>query len=55
MSKTFRIEHIDWVDNPDITVTLFNPPYDDETILSKTNWKLKDVTITEVKHYQGEE
>ena len=31
------------------------PTYDDETILSKTNWKAKDVTITEVKHYQGEE
>ena len=53
--KRFRVEHKDWVDNPDITVTLFNPPYDDETILSRTNWKLKDVTITEVKHYQGEE
>ena len=53
--KTFLVEHKDWVDNPDITVTLYNPPYDDETILSKTNWKLKDVTITEVKHYQGEE
>ena len=26
---------------------------DDETILSKTNWKAKDVTITEIKH--GEE
>ena len=53
--KIFKVEHKDWVDNPDITVTLFNPPYDDETILSRTNWKLKDVTITEVKHYQGEE
>ena len=53
--KIFKVEHKDWVDNPDITVTLFNPPYDDETILSSTNWKLKDVTITEVKHYQGEE
>jgi hypothetical protein len=53
--KIFKVEHKDWVDNPDITVTLFNPPYDDETILSKTNWKAKDVTITEVKHYQGEE
>ena len=53
--KIFKVEHKDWVDNPDITVTLFNPPYDDATILSKTNWKLKDVTITEVKHYRGEE
>ena len=49
MSKTFRIEHIDWVDNPDITITLHNPPYDDETILSRTKWKAKDVTITEIQ------
>ena len=35
-------------------VTLHNPPYDDETILSKTNWKMKDVTITEI-HKHGEE
>ena len=55
MSKTFRIEHIDWVDKPDLTITLHNPPYDDETILSKKKWNMKDVTITEVKHYQGEE
>ena len=47
--KTFLVEHKDWVDNPDITVTLYNPHYDDETILSKTNWKAKDVTITEIK------
>ena len=49
MSKTFRIEHIDWVDNPDLTITLHNPPYDDETILSSTKWKAKDVTITEIQ------
>ena len=49
MSKTFKVEHIDYVDNPTLTITLFNPPYDDETILSKTNWKLKDVTITEIR------
>ena len=54
MSKTFKIEHIDWVDKPDLIITLHNPPYDDETILSKTNWKLKDVTITEI-HKHGEE
>ena len=30
--KTFLVEHKDWVDNPDITVTLYKPPYDDETI-----------------------
>ena len=47
--KIFKVEHIDYVDNPDLIITLHNPPYDDETILSKTNWKLKDVTITEIK------
>jgi hypothetical protein len=52
--KTFLVEHKDWVDNPDITVTLHKPPYDDETILSRTNWKLKDVTIREI-HKHGEE
>ena len=52
--KIFKVEHIDWVDKPDIHVRLYNPPYDDETILSKTNWKLKDVTITEI-HKHGEE
>ena len=53
MSKTFKVEHKDFVDNPDLTITLHNPPYDDETILSRTKWKVKDVTITEIKH--GEE
>ena len=53
--KIFRVEHIDYVDNPTMHITLYNPPYDDETILSKTKWKMKDVTITEIKHYQGEE
>ena len=52
--KTFLVEHKDWVDNPNITVTLHKPPYDDETILSRTNWKLKDVTIREI-HKHGEE
>ena len=52
--KIFRVEHIDYVDNPTLTITLhitlYNPPYDDETILSRTKWKMKDVTITEIKH-----
>ena len=51
--KTFKVEHNDWFDNPTITVTLYSPPYDDETILSRTKWKLTDVTITEITH--GEE
>ena len=52
--KIFRVEHIDYVDNPTMHITLYNPPYDDETILSKTKWKMKDVTITEI-HRHGEE
>ena len=53
--KIFRIEHKNFVDNPTLKITLYNPPYDDETILSKTKWNLKDVTITEVPQYRGEE
>ena len=45
MSKTFEVEHIDYVDYP----TLYNPPYDKETILARTNWKVSDVIITEEK------
>ena len=47
--KIFLVEHKDYVDNPDLTITLHNPPYDDETILSRTKWKVKDVTITEIR------
>ena len=50
--KIFKVEHIDYVDNPDLTITLHNPPYNDEDIFSKVSWKPKDVTITEV--HQGE-
>ena len=31
MSKKFRVEHNAW-DKPTITVTLHNPPYEDENI-----------------------
>ena len=51
--KKFKIEHDDY-EKPITYITLYNPPYDDETILSRTKWKEKDVTITEI-HYQGEE
>ena len=44
--KTFLVEHRDW-DKPPIRVTLLQPPYEDENILNKTGWKVKDVTITE--------
>ena len=53
--KIFRVEHIDYVDNPTLTITLHNPPYEDENILSQLKWKAKDVTITEMQTYQGEE
>ena len=45
--KKFRVEHSDWT-KPPITVVLYQPPYEDENVLNKTGWKLKDVTITEV-------
>ena len=54
MSKRFKIEHKDY-DKPITYVTLFNPPYEDENILSQLKWKSSDVTITECKMYQGEE
>tara|TARA_R100000008_G_C3522875_1_gene134981 strand:- start:25 stop:186 length:162 start_codon:yes stop_codon:yes gene_type:complete len=47
MAKTFRVEHSDWRKNP-IRVTLYQPPYEDENILNKTGWNVKDVTITEI-------
>ena len=45
--KTFIVEHKSF-DKPPIRVTLWQPPYEDENILNKTGWKVKDVTITEV-------
>ena len=45
--KTFKVEHKDW-NKPPIRVTLYEAPYEDENILHKTGWKVKDVTITEI-------
>ena len=45
--KTFRVEHNDY-SKPPIRVTLYQPPYEDENILNKTGWDVKDVAITEV-------
>ncbi len=45
--KTFLVEHRDY-NKPSIRETLHQPPYEDENILNKTGWKVKDVTITEV-------
>ena len=39
----------------EMIVTVYNPPYEDEDVLSRTKWKVKDCTITEIKMYQGEE
>tara|TARA_B100000287_G_scaffold12181_1_gene12481 strand:- start:3357 stop:3518 length:162 start_codon:yes stop_codon:yes gene_type:complete len=52
--KKFKVEHKDF-DKPITYITLFNPPYEDENVLARIKWKAKDVTITEVKTYQGEE
>ena len=46
--KKFRVEHKDYT-KPPITVTLYQPPYEDENILNKTGWNIKDVKITELK------
>ena len=46
--KRFRVEHKNWYDHPTITVTLHQPPYENENILYKTGWNEKDVTITEL-------
>ena len=44
--KSFIVEHKDY-DKPPIRVVLYQPPYEDENILNKTGWNIKDVTITE--------
>ena len=45
--KTFIVEHNDWT-KPPIRVVLYQPPYEDENVLNKTGWNVKDVTITEI-------
>ena len=52
--KRFRVE-LNSFEKPTITVTLNQPPYENENILHKTKWKVEDVTITELKVYMGEE
>tara|TARA_B100000029_G_scaffold82518_1_gene73479 strand:- start:874 stop:1038 length:165 start_codon:yes stop_codon:yes gene_type:complete len=54
MSKRFKVER-NIGDLGILYVTLHQPPYEDENILERTGWKAKDVTITEMKQYQGEE
>ena len=45
--KTFLVEHKDF-DTPSIRVILYEAPYEDENILNKTGWNIKDVKITEI-------
>ena len=53
--KTFLVEHRDF-DKPPIRVLLYNPPYEDADVISRTKFKLKDVMITDVTpELQGEE
>ena len=56
--KRFKVEHKDLLheDKPYITVTLNYPPYRKKDILKYTNWKAKDVTITDITPtFEGEE
>ena len=45
--KVFRVEHKSF-DKPPIRVILYNPPYEDENVLYKTSWLIKDVTIIDI-------
>ena len=53
--RRFKVEDKTF-EKPTMYITLFNPPYEDEDVLSHTKWKLKDCTITDVTpKFQGEE
>ena len=52
--KRFRVEDRTF-EKPDMIITLYNPPYEDKDVISRTKWKVKDCTITEIKMYMGEE
>ena len=51
--KTFLVEHKDY-SKPPIRVLLYQPPYEDENILNKTGWEVKDVKITEITQEEQE-
>jgi|TARA_Y100000310_G_scaffold178751_1_gene178690 hypothetical protein len=51
--KEFRVENV--VMDTTIIVTLYKPPYEDDDILKYTDWKLKDVTITEITMERDDE
>ena len=46
--KRFKVEHNDY-DRPVTYITLFQPPYENENVLSHTKLKLEDVKITEIR------
>ena len=51
--RRFRVEK---EDGSKMIITLHNPPYEDEDVISRTKWKLTDCTITELKtNFIGEE
>ena len=53
--RRFKVEHKD-MEKPTMYITLYNPPYEDAVVISRTKWKLKDCTITDVTpKFQGEE
>ena len=53
--KRFKVEHNDYR-IPVTYITLFNPPYENEDVISRTKLKLKDVKIKDVtQKYIGEE
>ena len=54
--KRFRVEHKTDYEKPITYITLHKPPYTKTNVLSRTKFKLKDVTITDVTPtLQGEE
>ena len=53
--RRFKVEHKD-IEKPTMYITLFNPPYENEDVISKTKWKLNECIITDVTPtYEGEE
>ena len=57
--KRFRVERVNqsFASGYEVMiVTLHNPPFENENILHKTKWNIKDCTITDITpKFQGEE
>ena len=45
--RRFRVEDKTF-EKPTMYITLHDPPYEDEDVISRTKWKLKDSIITDV-------